>query len=85
MRIVCENLSFSYQPKTKNCEYAVKDLSLTIEEGEFFGIIGHTGSGKSTFIQHLNALVPLQKGNLFIGDYDLSFKDKKSNFRVFLS
>ena len=40
MRIVCENLSFSYQPKNKNCEYAVKDLSLTIEEGEFFGIIG---------------------------------------------
>ena len=77
MRIVCQNLSFSYELKNKNRAYAVKNLSLTIEEGEFFGIIGHTGSGKSTFIQHLNALIPLQEGSLLIGDYDLSRKDKQ--------
>ena len=64
MRIFCKNLSFSYSPKAKNPVYAVEDISLTVEEGEFFGIIGHTGSGKSTFIQHLNALIPLQEGQL---------------------
>lgn len=78
MRIFCKNLSFSYSPKAKNPVYAVENLSLTVEEGEFFGIIGHTGSGKSTFIQHLNALIPLQEGQLFIGDFDLNpSKDNK--------
>ena len=50
-------------------------VDLTIEEGEFFGIIGHTGSGKSTFVQHLNALIRLTGGELKVGDYDLA--DKK--------
>ena len=61
MRIVSEGLSFSYDPKSKHKIYALDCLNLTIEEGEFFGIIGQTGSGKSTFIQHLNALIPLQE------------------------
>ena len=62
----------------KGGKRAVDNLSLTVEEGEFFGIIGHTGSGKSTFIQHLNALIPLQSGQLFIGDFDLNpNKDNK--------
>lgn len=78
MRIVSKYLSFSYDPKKKPKDrvYALKDLSLTIEQGEFFGIIGQTGSGKSTFIQHLNALIPLQEGELFVGDYDLNPKQK---------
>ena len=46
MRIVCKNLNFSYEPKKKDCEYVLKNVSFTVEEGEFFGIIGHTGSGK---------------------------------------
>lgn len=76
MRIVSEGLSFSYDPKSKHKIYALDCLNLTIEEGEFFGIIGQTGSGKSTFIQHLNALIPLQEGKLFVGDFDLSPKQK---------
>jgi energy-coupling factor transport system ATP-binding protein len=82
MRIVCKNLSFSYAPKEKVRTYAVENLSLTIEEGEFFGIIGHTGSGKSTFIQHLNALIPMQAGELFIGDFDLDPKQKDYKKRL---
>ena len=82
MRIVCKNLSFSYSPKEKIRSYAVENLSLTIEEGEFFGIIGHTGSGKSTFIQHLNALIPMQEGELFIGDFDLDPKKKDYKKRL---
>lgn len=72
MDIVCKNLSFQYNKNTEFAKYALKDASLTIKEGEFFGIIGHTGSGKSTFIQHLNALISVQDGYLTIGDYDLS-------------
>ena len=68
MRIVAENISFSYNKKTAFRSDALKNVSLTIEEGDFFGIIGHTGSGKSTFVQHLNALLPLQSGTLTVGD-----------------
>ncbi len=72
MRVVAENLSFYYNKKSKNRVCALSDVSLTIPEGSFFGIIGHTGSGKSTFVQHLDALIPVQEGKLFVGDYDLS-------------
>lgn len=82
MRIIIKDLSFSYNPKAKPVVNALDNLSLTIEEGEFFGIIGQTGSGKSTLIQHLNALIPLQSGNIFVGDFDLSLTDKKSRARL---
>ena len=83
MRIVCKNLTFSYSPKKRRQSInAVDNLSLTINEGEFFGIIGHTGSGKSTFIQHLNALIPLQEGQLFIGDMELNPSDKDYKKRL---
>ncbi len=57
MKIVASNLSFTYQPDSPFAVTALKNVDLTIEEGEFFGIIGHTGSGKSTFVQHLNGLI----------------------------
>lgn len=76
MRIVSEGLSFSYDFSKKRKIYAFRGLDLTIEEGEFFGIIGQTGSGKSTFIQHLNALIPVQEGKLRVGDFDLDPKIK---------
>ncbi len=54
-----KNLSFTYSRKSAFATKALKDVDLHIDEGEFFGIIGHTGSGKSTLIQHLNALIKL--------------------------
>lgn len=57
MRIVAEHLNYTYNEKSPFAAHALKDITLTIEEGEFFGIIGHTGSGKSTFVQHLNGLL----------------------------
>ncbi len=76
MRIVAENLTFTYNKKSKFAVDALKDVSLTIEEGSFFGIIGHTGSGKSTFIQHLNGIIPLTSGKLMVGDINLADKKK---------
>ena len=78
MQITCEHLNFEYGKKTKNKTLALSDVSLTVPEGSFFGIIGHTGSGKSTFIQHIDALIPVQDGKLVVGDIDLS-KGKKTD------
>jgi energy-coupling factor transport system ATP-binding protein len=55
---------------------ALDDISLELEEGKFYAIIGHTGSGKSTFIQHLNGLLKPTSGKIFIGDVDIT--DKKT-------
>ena len=78
MRIVAQGLTYTYNPKSPFASQALKGVDLTIEEGEFFGIIGHTGSGKTTFVQHLNALIKVTGGVLKVGDYDLS--DKKCKF-----
>ncbi len=56
-RIECSRLSHIYNASSPFATYALNGVDLTIESGEFFGIIGHTGSGKSTFVQHLNALL----------------------------
>ena len=77
MQIVAKGLTYVYNPKSPFATQALKGVDLTIEEGEFFGIIGHTGSGKSTFVQHLNALVRLTGGQLRVGEYDLSEKKCK--------
>lgn len=77
MDIICKNLRFEYNKNTEFKVVALNNVTLTIKEGEFFGIIGHTGSGKSTFVQHLNALIPLDEGELKIGEYDLSLQKAK--------
>ena len=78
MRILAKGLTYTYNPKSPFASQALKGVDISIDEGEFFGIIGHTGSGKSTFLQHLNALIRLTGGFLKVGEYDLS--DKKCNF-----
>jgi energy-coupling factor transport system ATP-binding protein len=79
MRIVAKGLKYSYDPKSKFKSDALKGVDIVIEEGAFLGIIGRTGSGKSTFIQHLNGLLPVQKngGELYVGDFNLTFSKKK--------
>ena len=81
MPIKIESLSYVYSPKSPYEKRALKDISLTIEDGDYFGIIGHTGSGKSTLISHLNALTRIQKnsGAIFIDDMDL--RPKKLDFK----
>ena len=77
MQIEVKNLTFTYSPKSPYAFTALKDISLTIPEGEFFGIIGHTGSGKSTFIQHLNGLLKPTSGKVLVGNYDIGYKKTK--------
>ncbi|MBE7085156.1 MAG: energy-coupling factor transporter ATPase, partial [Clostridiales bacterium] len=57
--IVCENLTYTYNEKSVFSTHALCGVDLHIPSGAFYGIIGHTGSGKSTFVQHLNALIKL--------------------------
>ena len=81
MRIEVKDLTYVYSEKSKALAVKALDrVSLTVEEGEFFGIIGHTGSGKTTFVQHLNGLIKIgkDKGSIKIGEYDLT--DKKCDF-----
>ena len=74
MSIIIKDLNFVYSPKSPFEKHALVDINLTVEEGDFLAIIGHTGSGKSTFVQHLNGLVKLQKGTIIVDDIDLSQK-----------
>ena len=82
MPIVVENLTHTYMPGTPNAHVAVDNVSLTINEGEFFGIIGHTGSGKSTFIQHLNGLIQPTSGRVLVDGFDMNDKKQRRQGRA---
>lgn len=60
-----ENINYVYSPETAYEKKALKDINWDIYEGEFIGVIGHTGSGKSTMIQHLNGLMKATSGALY--------------------
>ena len=62
MSIVAEKVSYVYMPGSPFEAEALSDVSFTIEDGEFVGVIGHTGSGKSTLVQHFNALIKPTSG-----------------------
>lgn len=82
MPIIVENLSYTYDPKAPFKKDALKNVSLTIEDGDFFGIIGHTGSGKSTLIAHFNGLIPVQSGKIIVDGVDLTSKYDKKKLRA---
>ncbi len=79
MQIVAKDLNFTYNKGSKFAHDALKNVSLTIDSGDFFGIVGQTGSGKSTFVQHLNALIPIQSGSITVGDFVLTPKKAKKS------
>ena len=70
MSIRLEHVDFTYMQGTPYEKQALSDVSLTINKGEFVAVIGHTGSGKSTMVQHLNGLLRPSKGKVFIEDVD---------------
>ena len=69
--IKTENLSYVYSAGTPYEHRAIDDINIEIEKGSFVGLIGHTGSGKSTLIQHLNGLIKPTSGKIYVGGEDL--------------
>ena len=71
MSIVLENVSYTYSPDTAYEIHALKQVSLEIRDGQFIGLIGHTGSGKSTLVQHLNGLLKATSGHIYFNGEDI--------------
>lgn len=68
MSIRLEHVNYVYSEGTAYEKHALKEINLEIEDGQFIGVIGHTGSGKSTLIQHLNGLMKATSGNVYFND-----------------
>ena len=80
-----ENVSFTYSPNTAYEIHALKNINLEIREGEFIGLIGHTGSGKSTLVQHFNGLMKATGGAIYYNDeniYGEGYSMKKLRSKV---
>lgn len=71
MAFILDHVSYKYSPDTAYEVTALDDVSLTINDGEFVGIIGHTGSGKSTLVQHLNGLIKATSGHIYYNGQDI--------------
>lgn len=78
MPIIIENLTHTYMPGSVTQFTALYDINLTVEDGEFFGIIGHTGSGKSTLIQQLNGLIQPTSGRVIVDGFDMNEKKQRA-------
>ena len=71
MKLIADHLIYKYNKGTEQTVAALDDVSLVIRKGEFIGLIGHTGSGKSTLIQHLNGLLTADEGTVFFEGGDI--------------
>ena len=81
MPLEVKNVGYTYSPDTPNVSVALKGVSLAIGEGEFVGIIGHTGSGKSTLVQLLCGLMEPSEGQILIDGVDINNKETAKNTR----
>lgn len=75
MSLILDHVNYIYGEDTKMAVHALKDICLKIEDGEMVGLIGHTGSGKSTLVQHLNGLIHPTSGAIYFNGADISDKD----------
>lgn len=85
MAIRLENVNYIYSPDNAFRKQALKDINLQINDGEFIGLIGHTGSGKSTLIQHLNGLLKATSGTIYFNNeniYDEKYVMKNLRAKV---
>lgn len=85
MSIILDHVNYIYGEDTPLAVAALKDVCLQIPDGQFVGIIGHTGSGKSTLVQHLNGLLKATSGHIYVDGEDIYDKDydmKKLRSRV---
>ena len=74
MPIQIEHLTHTYMPDSPFTSVALQDVSLTIGDGELIGLLGHTGSGKTTLVQHLNGLLKPTEGRVFVDGTDITQK-----------
>lgn len=81
MSLEVKHVWYTYQEGSPNASSALQDINLTVNEGEFLGIVGHTGSGKSTLIQHLNGLLKPTQGQVIVDGIDLHAKESKSRLK----
>lgn len=79
--IEVKDLIYSYVSEDGSCEEVLKDINLTINKGEFVAVLGHNGSGKSTFAKHLNAILLPMGGKVYIGGIDTTSEDKLWDIR----
>lgn len=75
MPIILDKINYCYSQGTAYQIQALKDINLKIDDGQFIGIIGHTGSGKSTLIQHLNGLIRATSGTIYFNGEDIYADD----------
>ena len=75
MPIQVEHLTHTYMTDSPFAATALEDVSLTIEDGELIGLLGHTGSGKTTLVQHLNGLLKPTSGKVVVDGLDITEKD----------
>ena len=75
MAIILDHVNYIYDADTAMAQAALSDINLKIEDGQFIGLIGHTGSGKSTLVQHLNGLMTPTSGNIFFNGKDIHDTD----------
>ena len=73
--MILDKVDYKYSPGTAYEKHALREVSLKIEDGQFIGVIGHTGSGKSTLIQHLNGLMKATSGAIYYNGEDIYDKD----------
>lgn len=79
--LVCDNIKYLYSVGTPFETAAIENVNFSAETGELIGIIGHTGSGKSTLIQHFNGLLRPHEGRVFVDGKDIWSKENKKNIR----
>jgi energy-coupling factor transport system ATP-binding protein len=75
MSILVDKLNYIYSPGNAYEKHALRNINLTINDGEFIGLIGHTGSGKSTLTQHLNGLIKATSGSIYYNGQDIYAPD----------
>ena len=75
MSLILDKINYVYSEGTAYQIQALKDVNLEIRDGQFIGVIGHTGSGKSTLIQHLNGLVKATSGTIYFNGQDIYDED----------
>lgn len=80
MSIRLEDISYIYNPDSTFESRALENINLEIKENQFIGLIGHTGSGKSTLVQLLNGLLRVTSGKIFVDDMQIDF-DNKANLK----